>query len=74
MKTRRIAITFDYPGNRWIAQHPKGHYSLHCGDCFHLHINGKYIPARIELGWQWYVILGDTRLDLREQDTYWIKI
>jgi len=32
--------------------------SLHCGDCFELKKNGKYIPVRIEFGKDWYLIAG----------------
>lgn len=36
---------------------------LHCGDCIEVLVNGEWIPTRIEMGEQWYLVGIQTRLD-----------
>jgi len=36
---------------------------LHCGECFDVLIDGEWIPTRIEMSDQWYLIGIQTQLD-----------
>lgn len=37
---------------------------LHCGECFEVEVPGAWIPVRIELGSEWYLVgLPNVRLD-----------
>lgn len=52
-------------------------YKVRCGDWFDLHLgNGRKLTCRMELGSQWYVVIGvnDTRLYLKPNETYQVKI
>ncbi|MPM86448.1 hypothetical protein SDC9_133537 [bioreactor metagenome] len=32
------------------------HGGLHCGECLDVKIDGEYMPTRIEMGTEWYLV------------------
>jgi hypothetical protein len=70
-KTR---MHYDNMHDQWYVDLAGRKYSLHCGESLELYIGHKAIPCQLELGSKWYVIIGDTRLDLREDDQYQVNI
>lgn len=32
------------------------HGGLHCGECFDVMIDGEYVPTRIEMGKDWFLV------------------
>jgi len=67
-------MTYDPEMDRWIIGTKDQAYGLHCGDCFQLSIGNQCVPCRIEMDWQWYIVMGNTRLNLRVQETYSVVI
>lgn len=52
-------------------------YMVHCGESFKLHLgNGMELSCRIELGRDWYLIVGqnDTKFYLNPKETYKVDI
>lgn len=74
MRRQEFTLMYDPETDRWIIDAGSRAYSLHCGDCFQLNIGNQCIPCRIEMDWQWYIVMGNTRLDLRVQETYPVVI
>ena len=33
-----------------------GRYDIHCGECFEVKINNTWVPVRIEMGDDWYLV------------------
>lgn len=58
----------------WVVEWNDHRYLLHCGEYFELVLGVIKIPCRLELGQEWYLIMEGARLNLREQDTYKIRI
>lgn len=74
MKRQRYDLKYDQDADRWMV-HMGGHsYGLHCGEWFELRIGDRSVPCCLEYDQQWYVIIHDTRFDLRVRDTYKVKI
>lgn len=70
MKRQSYDLKYDSKADRWTV-HMNGYsYGLHCGECFELRIGDKSIPCRLEYDNAWYVIMHDTRFDLRTRNTY----
>ncbi|MDQ0158026.1 DUF5348 domain-containing protein [Robertmurraya andreesenii] len=52
-------------------------YKVRCGDWFDLHLGeGRKLSCRIELGREWYIIVGrnETKLYLKPNETYQVDI
>jgi len=67
-------MQYDHIQDQWYIDLAGRKYDLHCGESFELYIGNKAIPCQLELGSKWYVTIGDTRLDLRENDQYKVVI
>ncbi|CAO5258092.1 DUF5348 domain-containing protein [Frankia sp. AgKG'84/4] len=55
----------------------KRDYKVRCGDSFELHLgDGVRLSCRMELGWDWYIIVGqsDTKFYLNSNETYKVNI
>jgi len=55
----------------------KRHFKVRCGDTFEIHLgDGKQIACRIELGSDWYIIVGqnETKFYLKPFETYQVNI
>ncbi|MFK4997413.1 DUF5348 domain-containing protein [Bacillus sp. N9] len=70
----RTKMHYDRVRDQWYVLLGGKEYGLHCGEVFDLYIGRKTIPCQLELANKWYVIMGNTRLDLRENDQYTINI
>jgi hypothetical protein len=70
-KTR---MRYDRTKDHWYVVLRGREYGLHCGESFDLYIGRKAIPCQLELANKWYVIIDNTRLDLREDDQYTVNI
>ncbi|MCL6444068.1 MAG: DUF5348 domain-containing protein [Alicyclobacillus sp.] len=52
--------------DRWTFESKTLERDMHCGDVFELHIDGRYVPCRLELyDGGWYVIIRERRTDHR---------
>ena len=48
-------------GRMDIRFSPNNYYGgLHCGETFDVKINGRWVPTRIEMGNDWYLVGVDT--------------
>jgi len=70
----RTRIRYDQIQDQWCVELDGREYGLHCGESFELYIGRKTIPCRLELASKWYVIMGNTRFDLREDDQYLVNL
>jgi hypothetical protein len=65
--------------NCWVVDWFDDHrgYEVHCGDSFKLYLDdGKILSCRIELGQDWYIIVGQngTEFYLKPNETYRVII
>ena len=66
MKKREGALWYDKESGRydirfWLEEYYGG---LHCGECFDVKVEGKWIPVRIEMDEDWYLVgLPNVKLD-----------
>ena len=74
MKRQCYDLKYDSEADRWMVHMGNSSYGLHCGECFELRINNKSIPCRLEYDDAWYIIMHDTRFDLRTRSTYKVKV
>lgn len=74
MKPKLWTMRYDPEYNRWMVELEGQRYDLHCGEVFVLSIGQYYIPCRIELGNDWYIILPGAQFILRQWDTYKVQI
>ena len=74
MNRQGYDLTYDELTDRWVVHKGPQTFGLHCGECFELRIGNRSISCRLEYGQQWYVVIDDTRLNLRIWDTYKVKI
>lgn len=58
--------------DRWMVEGVRSAHELHCGQSFDLVIGERYVPTRLELDRNWYVIMEGVRFYLRTKDTYQI--
>lgn len=52
-----------YCGNEYFC-------SIHCGDCFKLRVEDHYLPVRIEMDYEWYVVLDTYKIVLSPRRKY----
>lgn len=59
---RQGVLLYDSSIERFTIRFDLTNYSggLHCGECFDVWINRKWIPTRIEFGDDWYLVGIDT--------------
>lgn len=70
----RNSMRYNPIQDQWYVDIHGREYNLHCGESFEIYIGCNTIPCRLELANKWYVILGNTRFDLRQDDQYTIKL
>lgn len=74
MKRQRCNLKYDHETERWMAHMDNNCYGLHCGEGLEIRIGNQSIPCSLEYDGTWYVIMQDTRFNLRIQNTYKAKI
>lgn len=67
-------MSFDDQHDCWTIELNDRRYPLHCGECFELILGTSKVPCRLELDEEWYLIMEEIRLNLRERDTYRIRL
>lgn len=67
-------ITYDVGEDRWMVKLDGRKYGLHCGEVFSISIGQHYIPCRLEMDDDWYILLPGARFDLRHKETYKVEI
>lgn len=67
-------MRYDELQDQWVVVLNGKKYGLHCGESFELYVGQMAIPCQLELAKKWYVIMDDTRLDLRENDQYLVNV
>jgi len=70
----RDTMHYNQIQDQWYVDIHGREYSLHCGEGFEIYIGRKAIPCRLELADKWYIVVGNTRFDLREEDQYLVKL
>ncbi|MDC3418738.1 DUF5348 domain-containing protein [Aquibacillus salsiterrae] len=70
-KTR---MRYDQGRDQWFVNLDGREYVLHCGESFELYIGSNALLCQLELASKWYVIMGNTRFDLREHDQYMVNL
>ena len=66
MKKREGALWYDKESGRYDIRFGLEEYygGLHCGECFDVKVEGKWIPVRIEMEEDWYLVgLPNVKLD-----------
>ena len=66
MKKREGALWYDKERGRYDIRFGLEEYygGLHCGECFDVKVEGKWIPVRIEMDEDWYLVgLPNVKLD-----------
>lgn len=61
----------EYDENRYGIGTDKGEYTLHCGDCFEIQLNGLWIKVRIEKNENGWYLIGN---DGRKYDVPWMAV
>lgn len=74
MKRTGREMTYDPEQERWMVELDGQKHGLHCGELFELKIGKHYIPCRLELGNDWYIVLPGAQFNLRRWETYKIAI
>ena len=63
-------MTYNQETERWEI-HMDGWFSgVHCGECLTLRVGDQWIPCRMELDRDWYVIMKETQFTLRQKKVY----
>ena len=66
METREGNLYYDKSSGRYDIRFDVESYygGLHCGDCFDVEVDGRWIPVRIEMDDDWYLVgVPEIRLD-----------
>ena len=66
MKKREGALWYDKESGRYDIRFGLEEYygGLHCGECFDVKVEGNWIPVRIEMDEDWYLVgLPNVKLD-----------
>ena len=66
MKKREGALWYDKESGRYDIRFGLEEYygGLHCGECYDVKVEGKWIPVRIEMDEDWYLVgLPNVKLD-----------
>ncbi len=66
MTKKRGVLCYDRDECRYNIYLGKGRYygGLHCGDCFDVEVDRTWVPVRIEMADDWYLVgLPNTKLD-----------
>lgn len=77
MKQRWVPMRYNKGLGCWLVVLGDTGYRMHCGEPFELRIGkNNGMPCRLELGKQWYVVIGSegVKLNLRNDQTYQINI
>ena len=66
MVKKKGVLCYDRESGRYDIFLGNGGYygGLHCGDCFDVEVDGRWIPVRIEMDDDWYLVgVPEIRLD-----------
>ena len=66
MVKKKGVLCYDRESGRYDIFLGNGRYygGLHCGDCFDVEVDGRWIPVRIEMDDDWYLVgVPEIRLD-----------
>lgn len=68
-------LAYEVETDRWNVYNGGKYYcALHCGDCFGLKVEGSYLPVRVEMDNDWYVILDIYKIVLNPMRRYAISM
>jgi|SRR5690554_291767 len=68
-------LAYEADSDRWHVYNGDEYYCpVHCGECFGLKVEGRYIPVRMEPGNDWYVILDIYKIVLNPRLKYDISM
>ena len=58
MVKKKGVLCYDRESGRYDIYFENGSYygGLHCGDCFDVEMNGAWVPVRIEMDDDWYLV------------------
>ena len=63
-------MTYNQETERWEVHMDGWFADVHCGESFTLRVGDKWIPCRMELDCDWYVIMEETQFTLRQKKVY----
>ena len=67
-------IQYDADAEAWTISQGCQTYPLHCGECFDLAIGAIWLPCRLEMDANWYVLLKGTKLILHPRTIYAVRM
>lgn len=67
-------LIYDNDLECWMVELNGRTFGLHCGECFELVIGNNRVPCRLELDNHWYVIIDESRFNLRAKEVYKVVI
>lgn len=63
-------MTYNWEIERWEIHMDGWFEGIRCGECFTLRVGDTWIPCRMELDRDWYVIMKETQFTLRQKKIY----
>ena len=70
---RQARLRFHDDEDRWYVQWRNQSYPLSCGTSLALRMAGRYVPCRLELSHDWYIITAEKRFVLHPKEVYDVK-
>jgi hypothetical protein len=72
---REGRLLFDADTERWevwnVYNEPE---AVHCGESFEKKVGNEFLPCRVEMDSDWYVIFRNTSFYLHPRISYWIRV
>jgi hypothetical protein len=67
-------LFYDQHEGRWCVKLKQRTYGFHCGETFHLCLDGHMVAAQLEYHDGWYLIISRHRFNLHPKATYRVTI
>lgn len=67
------SIRYDMAREAWCVKQGGDWYPLRCGEAFHLQLGSSWLPCRLELDSNWYVVTMGTKLRLHSRTRYTVR-
>jgi len=68
-------LSYEQNTDRWhaITQDGSPPYALHCGDSLIIQVAERFLSCRIEMDWDWYLLIGENKFRLHSKEVYSVK-
>lgn len=77
MKRQWMNMKFNEELDCWLVVYGENEFKMHCGEWLYLRTgDSEGIPCRIELGKDWYIVMGreGVKLNLMTKEIYQVEI